>query len=283
VRDDITADESIYNLSSILFWFALQHGINYLIAKGIWKEENYFPFIKINGSENNPKDHYILENFLDAQILDIDEGGKLRKLVKNHASFNWLLAPGSKISQKVLAQMPDHTAGLEAGAHDWVFTKRIGGTSSESAFLYDHTGKIKKQSTFGYMDWTEATDKMRKRTGIAHLRPFFGYIKFPKLYGVLIMTLIREPQRVREIHQITITPDGQEKEVIRWNGYIREGFMMGNRMTKTILHLAHTSEKALAQLILEREGITVSRNSANIKESRYEIPFSAEFPVGTYM
>jgi hypothetical protein len=283
ISDDISINENVYNLSSTLFWFALQHGLNHLICKGAWPRRNdYFPFLKPGGHEDNPESHFVVENYLDAQILDIDEGGKLRKLVKCHAYFNWALAPGSKISQKVLARMPDHTAGLEAGAHDWVFTKRIGGTSSESGFLYNLDGRVKESSVFGYMDWTEATDKMWKRIGIAHLRAFFDYIRFPRLYGIFIMTAIREPQRVKEIHQITVTPDETIKDIIQWNGYINEGFMMGNRMTKTILHLAHTSEKAFAQAYLEQKGIRVLGGTPNLDDRGYGIPYSAEDSVGTF-
>jgi len=283
IRDDIKVEENVYNLSSAIFWFSLQNCINHLVAKGVWKnEKDYYPFIKKGGCEDNPKDHEIIENFMDAQIIDIDEGGKLRKLVKCNAAYNWMLAPGSKISQKVLAQMPDHTAGLEAGAHDWVFTKRIGGTSDESGFLYDRNGKIKDRSMLGYMDWTEATDMMWRRVGIAHLQSFFQYIKFPWKYGILIMTLIREPQRVKEIHQLTITPDGPERETIQWNGYIREGFPMGMRMTKTILHLAHVSERAFAETFLEQEGIKINRYCKNIDFRGKPIPYEEEGKLHSY-
>jgi len=282
IRDDITISENVYNLSSILFWYSLQSSINYSVAKRIWRKEDYYPFLYKGGDPNLPKSYEIIDNFLDAQILDIDEGGKLRKLVKCHAYFNWMLAPASKISQKVLAKMPDHTAGLEAGAHDWVFTKRVGGTSPESGFLYERTGRVRKQSVFGYMDWTEATDKMWKRIGIAHLKAFFQYIKFPKFYGVLTMMLIREPQRVKEIHQVTNTPDGIEKDIIQWNGYIREGFMMGNRMTKTILHLAHTSERSFAQTFLEQKGATVIRGTPNLYTGDNKVPYRAEDNLGFF-
>jgi hypothetical protein len=283
ISDDIGINENVYNLSSILFWFALQHCINHLVAKGIWNKEDYYCFLKLGGNEDNPLHHMIINNFMDAQILDIDEGGKLRKLVKCHAAFNWVLAPGAKISQKVLAKMPDHTAGLEAGAHDWVFTKRIGGTSSEAGFLYDTlSGRIKRESMLAYMDWTEATDKMWKRIGIAHLKAFFEYIRFPRMYGILVMTLIRQPQRVKEIHSITLTPDGTEKEIIQWNGYIREGFPMGMRMTKTILHLAHTSERSFAQTFLEQEGISIKRGYPCIENRGYAIPYHTEDKLHEY-
>jgi len=282
IRDNITIEENVYNLSSILFWYSLQSAINYAVAKGIWNKKDYYPFLLKGQDPDNPRSYEIIDNFIDAQILDIDEGGKCRKLVKNHAYFNWMLAPASKISQKVLARMPDHTAGLEAGAHDWVFTKRIGGTSDESGFLYGKNGKVKAESIFGYMDWTEATDKMWKRIGIAHLNAFFQYIRFPRIYGIFVMLMIREPQRVKEIHQVTLTPDGMQKDIIQWNGYIREGFMMGNRMTKSILHLAHTTERSFAQTFLEQEGITTLRGTPNISTGTTRIPYKSEDPKGSF-
>lgn len=275
VDENILPSENVYNLANLIFWFSLQHAINYAVIKGIWKKDDYYPFLKKPGAEN-PENHLVIENFLDAEILDIDEGGKLRKLVKCHSYFNWMLCPGSEICQKILAKLPDHTAGLEAGAHDWVFTKRIGGTSPESGFLYQKDGRIKDKARLCYMDWTKATDEMKKRIGIAHLQVFLGYIKFPRSYGKLMCTLVREPQRVKEIHQITLGAGVYGKETIKWNGFIREGFMMGNRLTKTILHLAHVSERGFTQTYLEKRGLEIKRSSRQQLPLRPAIPYSAE-------
>jgi hypothetical protein len=251
-----------FNLSSIIFWFSLQNMINFFILRGQWKNRNhYFPFQYRGTDGDKESDHLHVFEIMDAHILLINEPGKGRKLVKSHPLLNWMLIPASKMCQKILAQHPDHRAGLELGAHDWVHSKRISGDSEEAQFMYNElTGKIKPEVQFGYTDWTEATDRMSKRRGIAHLTGLFEYIGFPKEYAKLIILVIREPQPVKEVVRRTVLDDLIEEDCYIWKDSIREGFMMGNQMTKTLLHLCHVSERAFVELFLKREGVKVHRS-----------------------
>jgi len=283
---DIEAEnnDSGINLSSILFWFALQVVVNFAVLRGLWDRTHFHFFKKKDGPQEDLKNLFVVDGILDAAVLLINEPGKGRKLVKSHPLLNWFLVPGSKLCQKILAQHPDHKAGLELGAHDWVHSKRISGDSLDASFMYvNGTGKVRDDIWFGYTDWTEATDRMAKRRGIAHLNAFFNYIGFPEFYGQLIAIMIREPQPVKEVVEKTSVDEYTEERYYVWKGYITEGFMMGNQMTKTLLHLCHASERMLAIKYLKDKDIEVLRdqNMLLYKTNHIEkIPYSFEKGVG---
>jgi hypothetical protein len=281
------AEENDYgfDLSSILFWFSLQNALNFCIQRKLWLNKNhYFPF-KLKGKPGVTKDDFFhVPEILNAHVLLINEPGKGRKLIKSHPMLNWFLVPGSKMCQSFLAQHPDHKAGLELGAHDWVHGKRTSGSSEEAYFMYNEvTGRIRPEILSGFTDWTEATDRMSKRRGVAHLIGLFEFTGFAQAYGKLIITMIREPQPVREVIQKNILDELSEESFYVWNGHIREGFMMGNQMTKTLLHLCHVSERALVNLFMKEKGITVLRDS-KMMTTAYKrlrtVPYSFEEPGG---
>merc|ERR1712106_600460 len=77
-------------------------------------------------------------NPLECEIVHVNETGKLRNLVKSRSIFAWILSPGSKISQELLSRLKEREAGLKAGAQGWAHTRRIGGETTESDFMYKH-------------------------------------------------------------------------------------------------------------------------------------------------
>jgi hypothetical protein len=274
-----------FDISSIIFWFSLQITLNFCIERKLWEnKDHYFFFLKKGRDGSSLDDLVFIHEIMDARILLINEPGKGRKLVKSHPVMNWFLIPGSKLCQKFLSQHPDHKAGLELGAHDWVHSKRISGSSEEASFMYNElTGKIRPEILSGYTDWTEATDKMSRRRGIAHLLGLFDFMAFPKCYGKLIIIMIREPQNVKEVVRRTTLDEFSEENYCTWNSQIREGFMMGNQMTKTLLHLCHVSERSMANLFLKKKGVVVHRDNT-LFTRRYKrmntVPYDYEEPIG---
>jgi hypothetical protein len=257
-------DKMVLDLSSIIFWTSLQMMVNYMIEIGVMDGKFRFPFY-INRVEHIDRD------VLNAKLLGINEPGKIRMLIKSHPYLNWSLTVGSKISQKCLAKHPDHKAGLELGSHDWNHEKRISGESAEARGLYQTDGRIRPEVWMAYSDLTQATDFMTKRAGVQALKTFFGYIAFPKEYGYFILKLIRLPQICEEV--VMLSEIDKEEQIIR-KGMITEGFMMGNQMTKTILHLSHVATGGLVRRIMEKRGFSYPR--VHGRTYRPGIPFSVE-------
>jgi hypothetical protein len=229
-----------------LFWLSYTIILNHFIGKGFYPQQLYYP-LKNKGVLFEPDP-------MLASIVHISEPGKERNLTKSTGYLAWFLTPASKITQDTLSLLPEHEAGLRASSHEWRHQKRISALSDESGFIYSILdGKTKPGVFQSFKDWTESTDFIGKHVGWAHLRTLFRYISFPEGYATLVGNAITEPQPVTEVVAFK-NLDGLEFEPVRWSGQISEGFMMGNPMTKTILHLIHVSERNVVRHMLERLG-----------------------------
>jgi len=242
--------ESDADFSRPLFWLSYQLTINHWVKKGQWNKEEYYQFLDYGDHEYEP-------GIMDAKIVHISEPGKERNLTKSHAVLAWFLTPASKITQGALSLLPEHRAGLLESSHEWRHQKRVSAMSDESGFIYDGiTGRTNDEIQHVFKDWTESTDFISKYVGWAHLRGLMDYLGFPNGYKRLVLKTIVEAQPVVETTSRTILDDGHEiVDPVNWTGFIREGFMMGNPMTKTILHLVHASERVVTEEFLRRRGL----------------------------
>lgn len=241
----------------ILFWFSYQLALNWLCERGMEKEEYYVSF-PLSDTEDYSDD------ILRASIVHIMEPGKARNLVKGTGLSAWFLTPAAKILQATLALLPEHRAGLELSAHDWVHTRRTSSESDESGFIYNQVGgTLNPGVSQVFKDWQESTDFIGKRVGAAHLSAMMDYIGFPQAYGEMVIKIIREPQPVTEVMKFAVETDGvsegtfREIERTSWISFVREGYMMGMPVTKVILHLIHVSELETAILFLRKRGIII--------------------------
>jgi hypothetical protein len=250
-------DSDIESWSRPIFWISYQIVLNFWIARGKWSHEDYHRFPVGN-------DEYS-EDILLAKILHISEPGKERNLTKCKATYAWFLTPAGKLCQSVLANLPEHRAGLEMAAHDWMHTRRISSESEESGFIYCHkTGRLMADIVHSFKDWTESTDFISKYVGLAHLRGLMNFIGFPIKYRDLLMRTIISPQPVEEIvhhKRGAFSSDDIDSDatIVPWTGAIREGYMMGNPITKTILHLVHVSELEIVSHYLQQRGVILER------------------------
>jgi hypothetical protein len=251
-----TFDTDVESWSRPIFWASYQIVLNFWIRKGKWDPSDYFR-LPLGEAEYE-------EDILLAKILHISEPAKERNLTKSKATYAWFLTPAGKLCQSILAKLPEHRAGLEMAAHDWMHTRRISGESEESGFIYDPvTGKLQDDIVHSFKDWTESTDYIGKQVGITHLRALMDFVAFPAKYKELVCRLIMAPLPVEEIvlrKAGAFSSDNYiEQYSTKWNGAIREGFMMGNPITKTILHLVHVSELETVSHYLEQRGVIMRR------------------------
>jgi len=228
-----------------LFWLSYTIILNHMIDKDYYPKQLYYPLRTTAG--------LFKPDPMIASVVHISEPGKERNLTKSTGYLAWFLTPASKITQDTLSLLPEHEAGLRAASHEWRHQKRISALSDESAFIYSILdGKVKQNIVQSFKDWTESTDFIGKYIGWAHLRSLFRYISFPEGYANLIAHAIMEPQPVSEVVNIKNIEGDLDYEPVRWIGQISEGFMMGNPMTKTILHLIHVSERNVVRAMLAR-------------------------------
>jgi len=245
--------------SKICFWVSYQLAINYIIARYQYSK------VRLKAvDESMYLQVYHPENYdlLNASIVHIQEPGKQRNLTKSTSPLTWFLIPGSKMLQGVLSEFPEHKVGLKSSADAWKFQQRLS-SRGDGRFIYNPDGSV-KPFYFAYSDWTEATDNINRYIGLTHLKTLMNYSGFPIAYKEMILHLLALPQPVREVKSSYDDPIDQ----ISYSGQIRKGFMMGNPMTKTILHLLHVSERGTAiQYLDERFKAQINRYPGIAPES----------------
>jgi len=208
-----------------------------------------------------------VKRFLNAKILHIQEPAKQRNLTKSTSELTWFLTPMGKMLQSVLAHLPDHHVGLRSTSDAWKFQQRLH-PRGEGHFIFKNEEVLNFK--FVSSDWTESTDNINRVIGLYHLKVLANYVGAPAAYLELVMALLTLPQPVEEI----IRDDLYNFESPAFKGYIRRGFMMGNPVTKTILHLLHVSEKNLAiRYLFEKYGIIMKRGERLPNSSLTRINF----------
>jgi len=228
----------------LLFWFSYQTMLNDLVDKGQWPETDRYNFY-INGTEIpwEPPDVWL------ALITIVKEPGKDRYLTMSNSFYTWSLIPCGKILNQILAVLPEHTIGLKGASDGWSYSQDIGPDADNTGFIYTESGSTKK--TFQYFqDWVEATDNINKHVGVIMVKALMDYAGFPEKYGFFCLTVLYKSQNYI---QNVKTANGQP---FQHKGLINNGFMMGNPMTKTILHLCHVVDTAGTRRVLEGREVT---------------------------
>jgi len=241
---DVFEKEQI-SYSKFIFWLSYQLAMNFTNrelrklaekTKQELKPGIFYPEKKFEGFDDS--------QFNYARILHIKEPGKQRNLIKSTTEYNSFLALGGKICQILLGLVREHEVGLRSSSDAWKFYQRIHPNVEGQPFFEElyrpmiGTQINAKRMYAYYTDWTESTDFIERDIGITSLRAFMSYICFPSAYGELIRKVLFLPQEVKEVYK---TYDNFW-EPVEYSGYIRNGFMMGNPITKTILHLQHSVE-----------------------------------------
>jgi len=261
-HDGLRTEKPTYE--SYLFWTALTIVLNALIVKepdvaaklGLQRYE-------LPGSENFEEDVFMMS------IVHISEPAKERNLTKSSALLGWVLTVTSKVSQSILAWNQDHRAGLILSAQDWMHQRRVSHESPESAFIYDQATGLRNADIWnGFQDWTESTDYIPRIVGGVSLMSWLQYMGFPGWFAKVTLSLAAMDYTVDEI----IATSWQEGELIRnrYRGQVTEGFMMGNALTKTILHLMHDINVGTVHHYMRSLGIEVLGLDELVQESRVE-------------
>lgn len=237
--------------SKICFWLSYQLAIEYLQLINSGRVKMILKYLDTTVKSMFPLDK--VKRFLNAKILHIQEPAKQRNLTKSTSEFTWFLTPMGKMLQSVLASLPDHYVGLRSTSDAWKFQQRLH-PRNEGHFIFKDE-KV-KDFKFTSSDWTESTDNINKMIGLYHLKILAAYVGVPAAYFEMVSALLSLPQPVEEV----IRNDLYKYETPVYQGYIRKGFMMGNPITKSILHLLHVSEKNLAtKYLYEKYGIILRR------------------------
>jgi len=177
-------------------------------------------------------------NCMSCRISLVAELGKYRTITVSSLQHALLLHPMSHMGLTLLEAFPSSESGIGAANHAWNFFKRLSHKNPSASFIFNEKIETSVMST----DWESATDYCDPYIAGAMLNRFLNLLGCPKWYRETVLLALTAPRQVE-----TLDRNGAPIEVF----YTSRGVLMGDPVTKVILHLHHLIGRKIAGLLLQ--------------------------------
>jgi len=188
--------------------------------------------------------HHAFNEAINGRITDlmtvrthgVSEPGKVREITVSHLLHAVLLHPISHILCDILALVPSSATGMKAANHAFEFYKRLNNHNPNGSFILNEDD-IWVLST----DLETATDYANPYIVRVILQVLLGKhcLGIPSLYKTLVLSLLTEPRLIID------TSTNEEFWTTR-------GCLMGDPVTKPVMHLLHLVGKEITKSLFER-------------------------------
>jgi len=176
-------------------------------------------------------------NCMSCRISLVAELGKYRTITVSTLQHAVLLHPMSHMGLKILEAFPSSESGIGAANHAWNFFKRLSHKNPSASFIFNEGIETAVMS----MDMTEATNYCDPYIAGAMLNRFLESLGIPEWYRQTVLFALTAPRQVE-----TLDRNGAPIEVF----YTKRGVLMGDPVTKVILHLHHLIGRRISGLLL---------------------------------
>ncbi|BCH36627.1 RNA-dependent RNA polymerase [Aspergillus fumigatus narnavirus 2] len=177
-------------------------------------------------------------NSMSCRISLVAELGKYRTITVSSLQHALLLHPMSHIGLKILEVIPSSQSGIGAANHAWNFFKRLSHKNPSASFIFKEDIESSVLST----DWESATDYCDPYIAGAMLNRLLYRLGVPQWYRETVLFALTAPRQVE-----TLDRNGCPIEVF----YTSRGVLMGDPVTKVVLHLHHLIGAKIAGLLLQ--------------------------------
>jgi len=177
-------------------------------------------------------------NCMSCRISLVAELGKYRTITVSTLQHALLLHPFSHMGLKLLEAIPSSQSGIGAANHAWNFFKRLSHKNPSASFIFDEKIETSVLST----DWESATDYCDPYIAGAMLNRLLVQLGVPNWYRQTILFALTAPRQVE-----TLDRNGVPIEKF----YTSRGVLMGDPVTKVVLHLHHLIGGRIAGLLLQ--------------------------------
>jgi len=163
-------------------------------------------------------------NVMSVRVSLVAELGKYRAITVAHLAHAILLHVLSHVLLEYIAAIPSSRSGVGAANHAWNFFKRLSHKNPAGNFIFE-------EDTYLFStDWEEATDWMDHLISQLMVNRLCNCVGIPTWYRQTAVFALCAPRQVEEI-------DPEDKCLSRY--FTTRGELMGDPVTKVILHLAH--------------------------------------------
>jgi len=166
------------------------------------------------------------KNCMSCRISLVAELGKYRTITVSTLQHALLLHPMSHMGLKIVGAMPTSESGIGAANHAWNFFKRMSHKNPSASFIFNEDIQTSVFST----DWSSATDYCDPLIAGAMLNRLLEALGVPKWYRETVLFALTGPRQVE-----TIDRNGVPIEKF----FTSRGVLMGDPVTKMVLHLHH--------------------------------------------
>jgi len=179
------------------------------------------------------------KNLMSMRISLVAELGKYRAITVTPIAHAAFLHPASHMCLEFLEKIPSSESGIGAAAHAWNFFKRMNVGNPNAQFIFSGTENLCLFST----DWSEATDHCDPYMSQVMLNRLFSKMGFPTWYRQTVMFALLGPRQVEFL---------DDEKVLDFF-ITQRGALMGDPVTKVLLHLYHLVARPLALKLLEEQ------------------------------
>jgi len=178
-------------------------------------------------------------NCMSCRISLVAELGKYRTITVSTLQHAVLLHPFSHMGLKMLEGIPSSASGIGAANHAWNFFKRLSHKNPSASFIFNEKDI---QTSVLSTDWESATDYCDPYIAGAMINRLMNLLGIPKWYRETVLFALTAPRQVE-----TLDRNGCPIEVF----YTSRGVLMGDPVTKVVLHLHHLIGGKIAGLLLQ--------------------------------
>jgi len=177
-------------------------------------------------------------NSMSCRISLVAELGKYRTITVSSLQHAILLHPLSHMGLTLLEAFPSSESGIGAANHAWNFFKRLSHKNPSASFIFNQGIETSVMST----DWSQATDYCDPFIAGAMLNRLLYLLGVPLWYAQTALFALTGPRQVE-----TLDRNGAPIEKF----YTSRGVLMGDPVTKVVLHLHHLVGRRIAGLLLQ--------------------------------
>jgi hypothetical protein len=176
-------------------------------------------------------------NVMSVRVHLVAELGKYRAITVSHLAHSTLLHVISHVMLSYLSYIPSSSSGVQAANHAWNFFKRLSHKNPSANFVFGD------EDTYLYStDWETATDYLSHKTSAMMFNLICRELGIPEWYRQTCNFALFAPRQVE-------ARDRENNDVL-YRYFTTRGVLMGDPVTKVVLHLYHLVAKhgSLAQI-----------------------------------
>jgi hypothetical protein len=177
-------------------------------------------------------------NLMSVRVSLVAELGKYRGITVSHLAHSVLLHIASHCLLEYLRQIPSDGSGVGAANHAWNFFQSISHKNPAAAFIFGD-----KDSYVFSSDWEDATNYCDHTVAQAIINRLMDNLGFPAWYRQTVCFALCAPRQVEFL----------DEDKILDVYYTTRGVLMGDPVTKVVLHCYHhVAEFAARHALLTR-------------------------------